>query len=61
MTIRVPAGVDTGARLRSTGNGEAGVHGGKPGDLYVVLHVKAHEIFERTPGSVIKREVKFEK
>ncbi|MBT3842846.1 MAG: molecular chaperone DnaJ, partial [Verrucomicrobia bacterium] len=47
VTIRVPAGVDTGARLRSTGNGEAGVHGGKPGDLYVVLHVKEHEIFER--------------
>ena len=47
VTIRVPAGVDTGARLRSTGNGEAGIHGGKSGDLYVVLHVKEHEIFER--------------
>ncbi len=47
VTIRVPAGVDTGARLRSTGNGEAGVYGGKPGDLYVMLHVKEHEVFER--------------
>ncbi|MEI2727091.1 MAG: DnaJ C-terminal domain-containing protein [Verrucomicrobiota bacterium] len=40
-------GVDTGARLRSSGNGEAGVRGGPPGDLYVVLHLKAHEIFQR--------------
>ncbi|GIT12772.1 MAG: hypothetical protein CM1200mP34_1780 [Verrucomicrobiales bacterium] len=32
-------------RLRSTGNGEAGVHGGKPGDLYVVLHVKGNMRF----------------
>jgi molecular chaperone DnaJ len=47
VTIRVPAGVDTGARLRSTGNGEASVHGGKAGDLYCVLHVREHEIFER--------------
>ena len=47
ITIRVPAGVDSGARLRSTGNGEAGILGGTPGDLYCVLHVKDHEIFER--------------
>ena len=47
ITIRVPAGVDSGARLRSTGNGEAGILGGTPGDLYCVLHVKEHEIFER--------------
>ena len=47
VTIRVPAGVDTGARLRSTGNGEAGIHGGKPGDLYVFLHVEKHELFKR--------------
>jgi len=47
ITLRIPAGVDTGARLRSSGNGEAGVRGGPPGDLYVVLHLKAHEIFQR--------------
>jgi molecular chaperone DnaJ len=47
VRIRVPAGVDTGARLRSQGNGAAGVRSGPPGDLYVVLHVTAHEIFER--------------
>jgi molecular chaperone DnaJ len=47
IKLRIPAGVDTGARLRSSGNGEAGLRGGPPGDLYVVLHVKAHEIFQR--------------
>ena len=47
IKLRIPAGVDTGSRLRSAGNGEAGVRGGPPGDLYVVLHVKAHEIFQR--------------
>jgi molecular chaperone DnaJ len=39
--------VDTGSRLRSAGNGEAGLRGGPPGNLYVILHVKPHELFER--------------
>lgn len=47
IKLRIPAGVDTGSRLRSAGNGEAGLRGGPPGDLYVVLHIKAHEIFRR--------------
>ncbi|HVM47332.1 MAG TPA: molecular chaperone DnaJ [Candidatus Acidoferrum sp.] len=47
ITLRIPAGVDTGSRLRSAGNGEAGFRGGPVGDLYVVLHVKAHPIFQR--------------
>jgi molecular chaperone DnaJ len=47
ITLRIPPGVDTGSRLRSAGNGEAGSRGGPPGDLYVVLHVRAHEIFQR--------------
>lgn len=47
ITLRIPAGVDTGARLRSAGNGEAGWRGSSAGDLYVVLHVKPHEIFQR--------------
>ena len=47
IKLRIPAGVDTGSRLRSSGNGEAGVRGGPSGDLYVVLHVKAHELFHR--------------
>jgi len=47
VRLRIPAGVDTGQKLRSAGNGEAGVMGGPAGDLYVVLHVKPHDVFER--------------
>ena len=47
IKLRIPAGVDTGARLRSSGNGASGLRGGPPGDLYVVLHTKEHEIFQR--------------
>jgi molecular chaperone DnaJ len=39
--------VDTGNKLRSSGNGEAGTMGGEAGDLYIVVHVKDHEVFER--------------
>jgi molecular chaperone DnaJ len=47
IKLKIPLGVDTGTRLRSSGNGEAGFRSGRGGDLYVVLHVKAHEIFQR--------------
>ncbi len=47
IKLRIPAGVDTGSRLRSAGNGEAGFRGGPPGDLYVVLHVQPHTFFQR--------------
>ncbi len=47
LNVRIPSGVDTDSKLRSAGNGEAGVAGGRPGDLYIVIHVKDHEIFER--------------
>ena len=47
IKLRIPAGVDTGSRLRSSGNGEAGSRGGPSGDLYVVLHVKPHGLFQR--------------
>ena len=47
IKLRIPAGVDSGSRLRSSGNGEAGYRGGPSGDLYVVLHVRAHEFFQR--------------
>ena len=53
IKIKAPAGVDGGARLRSTGNGEAGARGGPPGDLYVVLHVKRHELFGRDGDDLI--------
>lgn len=47
IKLKIPAGVDEGARLRSSRNGEAGVRGGPPGDLYVVLHIKEHPVFQR--------------
>ena len=47
LQIKVPPGVDDGARLRLEGEGEAGVAGGPPGDLYVVIHTQAHPLFER--------------
>jgi len=47
IKLRIPAGVDTGTRLRSSGNGDAGVRGGSAGDLYVFLHVRDHDVFER--------------
>lgn len=53
IKIRIPAGVGTGTRLRSTGNGEGGLRGGPAGDLYVVLHVKQHEIFQRDGDDLV--------
>lgn len=47
ITVRVPPGVDDGSRLRLTGEGEAGIAGGPPGDLYVVISVKEHPLFVR--------------
>ena len=47
INVRIPPGVDTGSRLRSAGNGEAGMAGGNSGDLYIVLTVKEHELFQR--------------
>jgi len=47
MEVKIPAGVETGSRLRVQGEGESGVSGGPSGDLYVVIHVSEHEHFER--------------
>jgi molecular chaperone DnaJ len=47
INVKIPAGVDTGNKLRSSGNGEAGAGGGESGDLYIVIHIKEHEVFER--------------
>jgi molecular chaperone DnaJ len=47
IELRIPAGVDTGTRLRVAGEGEPSPNGGSPGDLYVVLEVKEHPFFER--------------
>src|SRR6202000_1505235 len=47
LSVKMPAGVDTGDRIRLNAEGEAGRNGGPPGDLYVEVRVKEHEIFER--------------
>ena len=47
VKIKIPSGIDSGSRLRVSGNGEAGFRGGPAGDLYVVIHLKEHEVFER--------------
>ena len=47
IKLKIPAGIAEGSRLRSSRNGEAGIRGGPPGDLYVVIHVKEHPVFQR--------------
>jgi molecular chaperone DnaJ len=47
LSVKIPAGVDTGDRIRLTGEGEAGMHGAPAGDLYVQVHVREHPIFVR--------------
>lgn len=47
LQVKIPAGIDDGMRIRSAGNGEPGVNGGPPGDLYVEIHLKQHGIFQR--------------
>jgi molecular chaperone DnaJ len=53
IKIKIPPGVDNGARLRSAGNGEGGIRGGTAGNLYVVLHVRPHEMFQREGDDLI--------
>jgi molecular chaperone DnaJ len=53
VAVKIPAGVDTGSRLRLTGEGEVGAQGGIPGDLYVFIHVEPHEFFERHEYDVV--------
>ncbi|MBT2335195.1 molecular chaperone DnaJ [Variovorax paradoxus] len=47
LEVKIPAGIDDGMRIRSTGNGEPGTNGGPPGDLYIEIRLKKHELFER--------------
>jgi molecular chaperone DnaJ len=47
LTVKIPAGIATGQRLRLSGEGEAGAQGGPPGDLYVVIQVEEHSFFQR--------------
>ncbi|MFZ5842101.1 MAG: molecular chaperone DnaJ [Pseudomonadota bacterium] len=52
LSVKVPAGVDNGDRIRLSGEGEAGVAGAAPGDLYVHIHVKEHPIFQREENNL---------
>ncbi len=55
VQIKIPAGVETGSRLRLRGEGEQGEHGGPNGDLYVFIHVQEHEFFQRSDDDIICR------
>ncbi|HQD15481.1 MAG TPA: DnaJ C-terminal domain-containing protein, partial [Ottowia sp.] len=47
LEVKIPAGIDDGMRIRSAGNGEPGTNGGPPGDLFIEIRTKKHDIFER--------------
>jgi len=53
LNVNIPAGVDEGTRIRVAGEGEAGVRGAAPGDLYLFVHMKRHSIFERDGTTLI--------
>ena len=53
LTVKIPAGIATGQRLRLSGEGEAGTLGGPPGDLYVVIFVREHEFFQRDGNNLL--------
>ena len=53
VSLKIPAGVDNGSKLRLTGEGEPGIRGGRSGDLYVFLSVRPHEFFKRNGTDVI--------
>lgn len=52
LDIKIPPGIDSGARLRLAGEGEAGEAGAPPGDLYVIVHIKEHPVFERRDANL---------
>jgi molecular chaperone DnaJ len=53
IPVKIPAGVDSGSRLRVSGEGGEGEKGGRPGDLYVILHVEPHDLFERHEDDIL--------
>jgi molecular chaperone DnaJ len=55
LTVRIPAGVDEGTRIRLSGEGEAGARGGPPGDLYIFVHLKRHPVFQREGTTLFAR------
>lgn len=55
LSVNIPAGVETGTRIRLAGEGEAGMRGGPPGDLYIFIEVSRHAIFEREENNLFCR------
>lgn len=55
LDVNVPAGVDTGTRIRLAGKGEAGPFGAPPGDLYIFIHIRRHPVFERDGTNLVTR------
>ena len=55
LDVSIPPGVDTGTRIRLSGKGEAGPNGSPPGDLYIFIHVRRHNVFERDGTTLITR------
>ena len=55
LTVKIPAGVDEGTRIRLAGEGEAGIRGGPPGDLYIFIHLARHSIFSREGTTLFAR------
>lgn len=55
LSVNIPAGVETGTRIRLSGEGEAGMRGGPSGDLYIFIEVAAHDIFQREGGNLFCR------
>ncbi len=53
MSVKIPAGVDSGVHVRLASEGEAGQRGGPPGNLFVVLEVKPHPYFQRQENNII--------
>lgn len=53
IEVKIPAGVDTGTHMKLSGEGEAGIRGGAKGDLYVVIKVRPHELFQRDENNIL--------
>jgi len=53
IRVKIPPGIDRGYNLKLSGQGEAGIRGGPPGDLYVVIHLKPHRIFKRSDDDIL--------
>ena len=55
LSVNIPAGIEDGTRIRLAGEGEAGLRGGPPGDLYIFLSIKPHDFFQRDGADIFCR------